>query len=417
MRTTEMDGFMGSVLAADSVSDATAILHGPFACRMSMSLLSEKYIKREFKTREGDYFFHFSRIPCTSIDRDDYIYGASKKVSMILDILEQDETKFATIVQSPGASLIGDKLKDEVIAKGLDAKTVVMDSSFMSEKFSLGFDTTLTRMAEKIVVKNEKSPRTVNVIGLPYTCRGYYEFLMELKTILGSMGVTVIAAVGAGCSLDEFRRSSAAECNVCIHPEYCRQLASFYENTFDVPTVVCETGVPVGYGSMRAFITAVASKLGVDPSPAMKIIDDDEHMVRMAMESSMGISELMHYKTFSIEGESSMILPIMDFMIRFLKMVPKSICITEPDPVFDEKISAVLKRIGCEEALDEEFGADFTNVLFGAGSYVKLREEQNMCDVGIDISQPSKDRVDIAPKSIMGIQGLHRMLDDILNAR
>ena len=417
MSSTEMDGFIGCVLAAESVTDSTTILHGPFACRMFMSLASERYIKRKYETREGDFFFHFSRIPCTSTDKDDYIFGASKKVAMIMDILEQDETGFATIVQSPGAALIGDKLKDEVLAKGLDGKTLVIDSSFMSEKFSLGFDTTLTKMAEKLAKPSSKKRMTANIIGLPFTSRGYHRMLEELRKALSSIGIEVIAAIGAGCSLEEFSRSSEAEFNVCIHPEYCRMLSKHYEHVLGIPTIVSDMGAPIGYRSMRSFISNIAEHFGTDPSPVLDALSKDEESVKGAMESSVGQADYMNYKTFSIEGESSLVYPLADFLIRFLKMYPKSISLTESDPVFEEKIRKMLEKIGCEQALDEEFGSGYTNVLFGPGSFVKLLEKQGSCALGVDIAMPSRDQIDIAPKSVMGLEGLHRMLDDVLNAR
>ena len=417
MGSTEMDGFIGCVLAAESITDATTILHGPFACRMFMSLASERYIKRKYETREGDYFFHFSRIPCTSTDKDDYIYGASKKVAMILDILEQDETEFATIVQSPGAALIGDKLKDEVLDKGLDRKTLVIDSSFMSEKFSLGFDSVLTKIAEKLTEPSEKKRMTANIIGLPFTSRGYARLLKEIRRMLSSMGIEVVAAIGAGCSLEEFRRSSSAEYNICIHPEYCRMLSRYYEDVHGIPTITSDMGAPIGYYSMKAFVTEIAERFKADPSIALKELSEDEDDVHMAMESSVGQADYLNYKTFSIEGESSVIYPLADFLIRFLKMYPKSIKVTESDPDFERRIEEMLEKIGCPEALGMEFGAGYTNILFGPGSFVELLEKQGSCAAGIDISMPSRDQIDIAPKSIMGLEGLYRMLDEILNAR
>ena len=417
MSTTEMDGFEGSVLAAESILDATTILHGPYACRMFMSLISERYIKREYTTREGDYFFHFSRIPCTSVDRDDYIYGASKKVAMILDILEQDETRFATIVQSPGASLIGDKLKDEVIAKDLDDKTLVMDRSFMSEKFSLGFDYTLTKIAEKVVKPSERRKRTVNIIGLPFTSRGYYSLVKEIKKVLSSLGVEVIAAIGAGCSLEELRNSSAAEYNICIHPEYCRIISDFYSDVYGIPTIRNELGAPIGYRSMKSFIETICITMEIDPSPVISELDEDDRFVRNTMASAFGAADFLNYKTFAVKGESSVVYPLVDFLVRYLKMVPSCVCITESDPEFDEKIIVMLDKLGCSDVLNKQFGEDYSNVMFGPGSFVKLCEYQDKCAIGIDISLPSYDMIDIYPKSIMGLDGLHIMLDRIMNAR
>ena len=82
MNRSRPDGFYGSMLASESLTDGMTILHGPGGCRGYAASLSSRYVPREFKTVEGDFFFHRSRVPCTFVDRDDYIYGASKKVGM-----------------------------------------------------------------------------------------------------------------------------------------------------------------------------------------------------------------------------------------------------------------------------------------------------------------------------------------------
>ncbi|MBO4797997.1 MAG: hypothetical protein J5494_04400 [Candidatus Methanomethylophilaceae archaeon] len=412
-----MDGFIGSGVAAESVLDAVTILHGPGGCRIHLSRLSGRYLKREFEIREGDYFFRFERVPCTFVDRDDYIYGASEKIASVLKILESENTGFATILQSPGASLIGDKLRDEVLRQGLDYKTAVMETSFMSESFSAGFDSTLAKMAGKIVKPCAKRKNTVNIIGLPFTARGYYELLRELRYVLKRMGIEVVAAIGCGCTLDEFRRSSSAEFNIAIMPEYCPRLSDFFSEEYGIPTIRSEAGAPIGYYAMKSFVKAVAGSMDIDAGPVLDYLDEDRRMVDIAIGSSMNVGELLNYKTFSIEGESSVIYPLADFMIRFMKMVPESISITEADPYFEEKVREMLAKIGRTSALSEEFGKSYTNILFGAGSYVRLLQEQKRCGIGIDISLPSKDMIDIAPKSVMGLQGLHKMLDDILNSR
>lgn len=336
---------------------------------------------------------------------------------MILDIIEQEDTRFATIVQSPGTALIGDKLKDEVLSKGLDDKTLVIDSSFMSEKFSTGFDTTLVKMAEKIVKPHTRNPRSVNIVGLPFTTRGYFAFLEELRGCLASMGVEVVAAVGAGCTLDDFGRSSSAELNICIFPEYCHGLSEFYEQRFGIPTMISDGGAPVGYFAMRRFIGLIAERLAVVPSPALSTLDRDEFLIRTAMSSSSGMATRMNYRTFSVRGESSLVYPLCDFLIRYLRMVPNQISITEHDEMFDDRIADLMQKMDCRPIDDDDFGTVFSNVIFGPGTFVRMCEDHGMCDVGIDISLPARDLIDIAPKSVMGVDGLHMLLDTILNAR
>ena len=107
-----------------------------------------------------------------------------------------------------------------------------------------------------------------------------------------------------------------AEYNICIHPEYCRMLSRYYEDAHGIPAIVSEMGAPIGYHSMKAFVTGIAERFGADPSQALEELSEDEDDVRMAMESSVGQADYLNYKTFSIEGESSVVYPLADFLIR-----------------------------------------------------------------------------------------------------
>ncbi len=82
-----------------------------------------------------------------------------------------------------------------------------------------------------------------------------------------------------------------------------------------------------------------------------------------------------------------------------------------------EKIERMLEDVDSVPALGREFGKGYTNLLFGPGSYVKLLQAQGRCRFGVDISLPSQDMIDYAPKPVMGLEGFRIMLDDILNSR
>ena len=168
---------------------------------------------------------------------------------------------------------------------------------------------------------------------------------------------------------------------------------------------------------MEEFLKTVSGYTGKDASQILEDLKKDYLEIDMMKEASMNVGEAMYYKTFSVRGESSLIYPIIDFMARYFKMVPLSVEITESDPFFEGKIREILDRLGCSSALEKEFGSEYTNIMFGPGSYVKLYEAQEKCGLGIDTALPSRDLIDVSPKSVLGLEGLHRVLDMILNSR
>lgn len=415
MNFSRPDGFYGSMLAAESIIDGVTILHGPGGCRGLSAALSSRHVPREYRTVEGDFFFHRSRIPCTHVDIDDYIYGASAKVGMVLDILKSDRFGFACILESPGASLIGDKLQDEVIQSGLSDKVAILGKCMMSETFATGYDAMLRRIAEKLAVRKEKKRGMVNLVGLPFIARGCFPLVAELHRLLGMMGLTVNADIGMACTIQQMRDSGEAVANVCICPEYFSDTAEYYES-IGVPTVRGPLGAPIGYDAIRAWVLAVADATGADPSAVMEYIDREEKDVFRVLTASLGLGEFMRYRLFSVLAESSVALPLTRFMVKELKLMPRSVNLTEHDGDCEGKLKDILERIHAVSALETEFGKDFADVVFGPGSYGDYLKETEMCSTNVDIFLPTKEKMDIFPKSIIGLDGCRRIVEYVMNS-
>lgn len=416
MKHTRPDGFYGSMLAAESILDGTTILHGPGGCRGFASSLSSRYVPREFTSVEGEFFFHRSRIPCTYVDPDDYIYGASGKVGMILDLLKDKDTRFAVVLESPGASLIGDKLQDEIISSGMSEKTVLLGKCLMSESYGKGYDHTLCAIARKLAVKQEKCKGKVNLVGLPFTAKGCFPLVRELHRLLSMMGLEVIADIGMACTIDQMRESSSACANVCICPEYFAETGEYYES-IGVPLVRGPLGAPLGYEAMAAWVKAIAEATGTDPAPVLRFLEEEEHDVFRTVQGSLQAGEIAYFRSFSVLAEPSIVLPLLLYMVRKIRMVPDCIELTEKDGIYESQIREILQRMGVPEVLGKEFGTEFADVAFGPGGMVECLQQKGMCSTAVDIAIPSRAYFDIAPKSILGPDGCRRITEYVLNTR
>ena len=417
MKHTRPDGFYGSMLASESIIDGMTILHGPGGCRGLAASYSSRFVPREFVTIEGDFFFHRSRIPCTFVDADDYIYGASKKVGMILDILRSKDTKFAVVLESPGASLIGDKLQDEVIGSEMSEKTVIVGKCLMSETFGHGYDKTLCMIAKKLTVKREKKNNKVNIVGLPYLAKGCFPLLKELHGLLGSMGLEVIADIGSACTIEQMKESSEAAANVCICPEYFAETGRYYEESLGVPLVRGPVGAPIGYDAIRAWVSEIAKVTGCDPSPALRIVDEEDCDVKRCVDTTLGVGEIANFLSFSVMAEPSIALPLTHFLMKRTRIAPVIIELTEKDEIYEGQLKEILERTGTSDSLGREFGSEYTEIVFGPGGMCEYLRQKGLCNTIFDISIPSKDYLDIAPKSIIGLDGCRRIVEGVLNTR
>ena len=296
-------------------------------------------------------------------------------------------------------------------------KTVIAGKCLMSETFGHGYDRTLCMIAKKLTRKSEKKKGLVNITGIPYVSKGCFPLLKELHRLLESMGLEINADIGAACSIEQMRRSSEAVANVCICPEYFTTTGEYYEKELGVPLVRGPQGAPIGYGAIRAWIEEIAKVTRCDPAPALKMVDEEDEEVERITSASLSIGEFCNFYTFSVLAEPSIALPLSRFLMKRLRIAPIAIELTEKDEFYEKELKALLERTGTSDSLNKEFGSEFTEIVFGPGGMCEYLLQKGMCSTAVDISMPSRDYFDIAPKSIMGLDGCRRIVEKVLNTR
>ena len=143
----------GAIFAVEGIQNAVVLLNGPMGCRFYHSTTSQFLAIRPIlylpMTEGGekvpvdynylnDWFFRQERVPCTWLDGRDFVYGTKDKVLEALAYI-RDHVAFdlLAIVDSPGASLIGDALLEP--ARGiLGDKVVLLESPGWSASFEDG---------------------------------------------------------------------------------------------------------------------------------------------------------------------------------------------------------------------------------------------------------------------------------------
>ena len=150
---------------------------------------------------------------------------------------------------------------------------------------------------------------------------------------------------------------------------------------------------------------------------ALKMIDEEDEDVERITSASLSIGEFCNFYTFSVLAEPSIALPLSRFLMKRLRIAPIAIELTEKDEFYEKELKALLERTGTSDSLNKEFGSEFTEIVFGPGGMCEYLLQKGMCSTAIDISMPSRDYFDIAPKSIMGLDGCRRIVEKVLNTR
>ena len=130
----------GAIFTVEGIRNAVVLLNGPMGCRFYHSTTSRFLTIRPLlrlpeeegrEARPVDYntlnnwFFRQERVPCTWLDGRDYVYGTKDKVLEALAyIRDHVALDLLAIVDSPGASLIGDALLEP--ARGILGDRVLL---------------------------------------------------------------------------------------------------------------------------------------------------------------------------------------------------------------------------------------------------------------------------------------------------
>lgn len=344
------DGFIGTLLAIEGISDAGVILNGPTGCRGYPAIFSNRHYPRKNARKSHDFeerfFFGLSRMPCTFLDADDYIHGSTEKLREVLPLIAEKEYTFLAIVNSPGASLIGDDLKRFIADARLSDRCMACEGAAYSRPFSEGFDEAVVSSLQWLRLNHLSKVKTrVNLLGFSMIQKYWQGDISEIVRTCELMGLSVVAVPGAGSPVAELRESTSASCNLVVYPEYCRKTAEFYQHAFGIPAVYSPGGVPIGFDPTETWIRTVAEATGADPKHAL----EDLRKKRMqAYHQLARCSDEDCYKKsarFSIRGDTSLVLSLTTWLYEYLGMHPVSLSFLDgKDPEIEKQVSDYIIR-------------------------------------------------------------------------
>ncbi len=416
----DSDGFYGTIFAVEGISDARVILNGPTGCRGSLAFFSEISFPRHTimqKKYEEKYFFGEERVPCTYLDADDYIGGACDKLSGIIQKVAKTGDTFYAIVNSPGASLIGDDIERIIREANLSDRIVVFESACYSKTLATGFDKAITSILGWMNLNNLPKIKTrVNLIGLSIYHKHWRGTKDELVHICQLLGLEVVSVPGAGSTVGEIRESATASYNIMIYPEYSENTAQWYERYMSIPCVKTD-GVPIGFTATEKWINDVAAATGVCPDTALLYIKEMRRIAFEALNRFYSERGFVKGMTFSIEADSSVVYPLVMWLYYYLNMYPVSIQVNpDSNHIFTEKLQDFLLSCDLEETLNVSSDDVEADLFFGDCLRGSSLVCGNVCSGNIDIGHEGVDYIDVLPKTHLGGRGGLYLIEQILNA-
>ena len=403
------DSLTGMIFAAEGIRNTLTVLNGPMGCRFYHSSTSQfRSIRPKLYLPTGpddrrvpvdynylnDWFFRQERVPCTYLDGYDYVYGSEDKLTEALAFFRKYiDFDLLVLANSPGASLIGDNLK-EIAVRELPARhTVMLESPGYSGRFEDGYREAIDQIIRQLIIpewssgqrtedRTQKTGPSVNILGLSIWQRYWEGDCKELVRLFESCGIRVNCMPCADSPLSDLLRIPEASLNLVLYPEMGLESAKLLEREFGTPYYVCEN-LPIGFDAVEKCFTDICSLLGRDCGPLL----EESHRARAIawyhIDNTYQACGLPKGTPFYVSGNPSQVRSYSAFLKDYLGM--------------------------------EQTGPDQAELLFGDANLIAMQMLKNRTLCGIEINLPGMGYTDIIPKTHMGIQGTLFLIEQVLN--
>lgn len=401
-------------MAVEGIRDSTVLMHGPEGCRKNLWALTMKvYPRRDPSvTRMTPYYMGSPRIPCTDLESSDYIYGAYGRVYEALQYIKERDPGFVAVVNSPGASLIGDDCQKAIDENGLSDRAIVIDADLSSKPINVGIDQTLKEVVEKVAPEpGGRREGTAVLLGNHVLQKDWESVNDEMGRILSLMGIEVICSLGAGCTVDEIRGSVEAEYAIAVCPEYAQRCGEMYRDRYGAK-FVCPDISPVGFEATEEWIHSVAKATGREPFRALEYVAGYKQRAFSRMSAARFDTDGF---TFAIDAEPSIAYPLSRFFYDDLQMVPA--CVRYDGMSYapaEARMSEFLEKTGFSDALDAPV-LDYAEIVCTDGNTAQMYERSRHCLRGVDLRFPSMMNVEFLPQPVFGAQGAMYLLERVVN--
>lgn len=415
------DSLTGSIFAIEGIKDACVILNGPTGCKFYHSAISDNQFIRSVSFDATQYneefFFGQPRVPCTYLDRDDYVYGSGEKLEKILENISKQKYKFIAIINSPGAALIGDDLNGFLRRKIKDIPYLSMESTGYSTTYGTGFENTIIKVIDSLDYSQEKlKGMNVNLLGMNIYQKHYDMNYEVIRKVLEFYNINVISAMGAGDSVEDLKNINKADLNIVVFPEYGLRTAEKLKEKFKTPFIVPKEGPPIGFYSTDSFIKEVCDFFKLEDNIGITEMEKARGRAYLYIARFSSLTGLPKGSSFSIKGEASIVYTITKWLSSYLGMVPVAIeFLEDSDAEFKDKLHEYLNEVNSLYALESEIINTDTDILLADGNTIAQLKLEGKTFSAIEINLPSLGYIDVSAKTIFGYEGSLFILEQILN--
>lgn len=414
------DSFSGEVFAFEGIDNVITLVNGPTGCKFYHSATSQYQTIRqaEFDPLEfpEQWYFGQPRVPCTYLDTKDYVYGSEQKIiEAVTYFNEHLDYDLLCIVNSVGAALIGDNIKD-IVALHTNKPFVVVESPGYSLDIANGYANAMIELIKQVGLNKlpAKKLDTVNIIGLSIYHKYYLGDIEEIKRLLALCDIKVNCFLGCDCSLESIQNMSSAALNIVINPEFGLEIAKVLHAEYGIKYYVCDS--LIGFTQTTRMLHDVASLLKKEHTKAILEEEKARAQAYIYLNRVNSLTGLPQAIPYALEGYYSQVYAYANFISKYFGMYLESINIlNEENPTYQAKLEGLLQQINSVEALENNIENSNADLVFASGNTIARLKLAQKEFSGIEINLPTLGYLDVIAKTHLGYNGALLIVEQVLN--
>lgn len=431
-RNITPDSLTGLILGFEGIRNALVILNGPTGCKFYHSITAENQSIRKDDYDPLNYpeewFFGQRRVPCTYLDKRDYVYGSDRKLTDAIDfILKRITPDVLIVVNSPGAALIGDDL-ERIVSSAVKScgftdqslPVITCQSPGYSRDLTDGYREACRMILERFCAEDSADPDdtasggkvyddtpAVNLLGLSIYQKYHAGDIKEISRLLKLCGIRVNTSLLCESTLDEIRRVPEALMNIVVDPDYGLDAAEYMNEHFGIPYIVSEYGYPVGFKAMEKLLEDIYKALisqsedifphNIYAELAMKELEKARAQAYVHLARLSSLTGLPKGAPFAVYGTPAQKRGYSTFLKEYLGM---------------EDVSGGTEA-GAGKHQNDKADPD---IVLADGNTIAMMKAEGKKFSGIEISLPTIGYIDVIEKTHLGAEGGLFLIEQILNS-
>ncbi len=443
------DSLSGMIFGLEGIKRVLVLLNGPSGCKFYHSALADSQHLRQCEFDPLNYpelwFFGQPRIPCTYLDKRDYVYGSRDKIIEAMNFFNQNiDCDLIAIINAPGAALIGDDLNQIVEDINFEVPVITIETPGYSKRIWQGYsDVCVQLIKEFALAKNEGissgissclsgdklscthdstsvKKKRVNILGLSIFHKYYQGDLKELKRLLDLCDIELNCVLCCESSLNEIENISNADLNIVIDKKYGLASAKLLETMFGMEYIAV-SGLPIGFKYVEELFEDICAKLGCDNSVFLIESEKARGLSYIHLSRINSLTGLPKGVQFAIHGTVSQCLGYARYFIHYFGMVADCISLIqneENDGQFEDDyiaLSNLLSKYDMQDALNKDILDTQAQLVFADGNIIAKLKLRHHSFSGIEINLPTLGYIDIMPKTHFGIKGSLFLCEQVVN--